>query len=117
VAFEDCLKRNAAHRVISIEPIARNVTDQGKGMLHLPKSFVSRIRTLGGYEVRGWRYAEEAAWHLKVKSTRDYRCENAYVVTDGEFDSKTGTIEERMLILGLIAEWEAELLKTATDLG
>jgi hypothetical protein len=86
-------------------------------MLHLPKSFVSRISTSGGYEVRGWRYAEGAAWHLKVKSISDYRCENAYVVTDGVFNSKMATIEEKMLILGLIAEWEAELLKTATDLG
>jgi hypothetical protein len=86
-------------------------------MLHLPKSFVSRICTFGGYEVRGWRYTEEAAWHLKVKSISDYRCEKAYVVTDGEFGSKMATIEERLLILGLIAEWETELLKTSTDLG
>jgi hypothetical protein len=102
---------------ISIERIVQFVTDKGKGMLPTPKSFVSRSCTFGGYEVRGWRYAEETAWHLKVRSTSDYRCENAYVVTDGEFDSKRARIEERMVILGLIAEWEAELSKASADSG
>jgi len=86
-------------------------------MLHLPKSFVSRICTFGGYEVRGWRYAEEAAWHLKVKSTHDSRRQNAYLVTHGEFNCRTPNIEEVMLILGLISEWEAELLKPSKDVG
>jgi hypothetical protein len=102
---------------ISIEQIVRFVTDKGKGMLPHPKSFVSRNCTFGGYEVRGWRYEEETAWHLKVRSISDYRYENAYVVTDGEFDPKTATLEERMVILGLIAEWEATLPKTAADSG
>jgi hypothetical protein len=28
----------------------------------MPKSFVSRRGAFGGYEVTGWRYAEDAAW-------------------------------------------------------
>jgi hypothetical protein len=102
---------------ISIERIVRFVTDKGKGVLPTPKSFVSRSCTFGGYEVRGWRYTEETAWHLKVRSIRDSLYEKAYVAADGDFDSKTASIEERMVILGLIAEWEASLPKTAADSG
>jgi hypothetical protein len=84
-------------------------------MLPPPKSFVSRNCVCGGYKVRGWRYAEESAWHVKVRLNTDDQFENAYVVTDGEFDSKTATFEEKIVILGLIAEWEAALAKTAAD--
>jgi hypothetical protein len=35
-------------------------------MLPAPKSFVSRRGAFGGYEVTGWRYAEDAAWHVKA---------------------------------------------------
>jgi hypothetical protein len=77
-------------------------------MLHLPKSFVSRNGTVGQYQVRGWRYAEEHAWHLKVRLKGGGRYENSYLVKDGEFDPKTATMEERMVVLGLIAQWEAE---------
>ncbi len=86
-------------------------------MLHLPKSFVSRICTFGGYEVRGWRHAEEAVWHLTVKSTHNGRRQNAYVARDGKFNSRTPNFEEEMLIIGLIAEWEAELLEPSTNEG
>jgi hypothetical protein len=86
-------------------------------MLPPPKSFVSRHCICGEYEVRGWRYAEEAAWHVKVRLKGDNRLENAYVVRDGKFDSHTATFEEKTVILALIAEWEATLPKTAADSG
>jgi hypothetical protein len=84
-------------------------------MLPPPRSFESRNGTFGGYEVRGWRYTEEAAWHLKVRLTSGYRSENAYVVEDGEFDPKTATVEEKMVILGFIAQWEAASPNAVTD--
>ena len=76
-------------------------------MLHPPKSFISRNGAIGQYEVRGWRYAQEDAWHLKVR-LKGGRYENSYLVRDGEFDPKTATLEEKMVVLGLIAQWEAE---------
>jgi len=39
------------------------------------------------------------------------------LVTHGEFNCRTPNIEEEMLILGLISEWEAELLKPSKDVG
>lgn len=102
---------------ISIEQLVRLVINKGKGMLPVPKSFISRNCTFGGYEVRGWRYEGQAAWHLKVRSISDCRWGNSYVVTDGEFDPNAATIEERMVILGIIAEWEAALPITAADSG
>jgi hypothetical protein len=56
----------------------------------------------------GWRNAEEEAWHLKVRLKGGRRYENSYLVRDGEFDRTTATLEEKMVVLGLIAQWEAE---------
>jgi hypothetical protein len=84
-------------------------------MLDPPKSFVSRNGTLGQYEVRGWRYAEEDAWHLKVRLKGGGRCENSYLVRDGEFDPKTATLEEKLVVLGFIAQWEAESPNVLTN--
>ena len=83
-------------------------------MLPPPKSFVSRNGTIGEYEVRGWRYAEEDAWHLKVRLKGGGRHENSYLVRDGEFDPNTATLEEKMVVLGFIAQWEAELSNVLT---
>jgi hypothetical protein len=38
-------------------------------MLPAPPSFVSRSGAFGGYKVTGWRYEEDAAWHVKVISS------------------------------------------------
>jgi hypothetical protein len=54
---------------------------------------------------------------LKVRSIRDSLYENAYVVADGDFDSKTASIEERMVILGLIAEWGAPTAQDCCRFG
>jgi hypothetical protein len=39
-------------------------------MLSTLISFVSRRGALGGYEVTGWRYVEDAAWHVKAGRKR-----------------------------------------------
>jgi hypothetical protein len=72
-----------------------------------PRSFVSRSGAVGGYEVRGWRYAGETAWHLKVKAKGDRR-EKAYLVRDGEFYPQTVTPMEAIVVLDLIEQWENE---------
>jgi hypothetical protein len=85
-------------------------------MLPPPRSFVSRRGVFGGYEVTGWRYADAAAWH--VKAGRKNRCQHAksYVVRDGEFDHEAAMLSEKIAILSLIAQWEAGLPDTVTDL-
>jgi hypothetical protein len=84
-------------------------------MLPTPKSFVSRSGVLGGYEVTGWRYAEDAVWH--VKAVRKNRSQNvkAYRVRDGAFDPETAVPNEKVAILSLIAQWEAGLPDPGTD--
>jgi hypothetical protein len=72
-----------------------------------PRSFVSRSGTVGGYEVRGWRYAGETAWHVKVKPKSGGR-EKAYLVRDGEFNPQTATPMEAIVVLDLIEQWETE---------
>jgi hypothetical protein len=70
-----------------------------------PRSFVSRSGAVGGYEVRGWRYTGETAWHVKVKAKGGHR-EKAYLVTDGEFNPQTVTPMEAIVVLDLIERWE-----------
>jgi hypothetical protein len=72
-----------------------------------PRSFVRRSGTVGGYEVRGWRYAGETAWHVKVKP-KGGRYEKAYLVTDGEFIPQTASPMEAIIVLDLIELWETE---------
>ena len=76
-------------------------------MLPTPRSFVSRSGTARGYEVRGWRYTGEAAWHLKVRQ-KGGRRDKAYLVREGEFNPKAANRKESLAVLGLIAQWEAE---------
>jgi hypothetical protein len=78
-------------------------------MLPPPKSFVSRRGAFGGYEVTGWRYAEDPAWHVKAGRTSRHQHAKAYVVRDGAFDPEPATATERIAILSLIAQWEAGL--------
>jgi hypothetical protein len=78
-------------------------------MLPPPKSFVSRRGAFGGYEVTGWRYAEDAAWHVKAARTSRHQHVKAYVVRDGAFDPEPAGATEKIAILSLIAQWEAGL--------
>ena len=84
-------------------------------MLPAPKSFVSRRGAFGGYEVRGWRYAHDDAWHIKASRTNRYQRTTAYVVTDGAFQPETAIANEKIAILTLIAQWEAGLSDTVPD--
>lgn len=77
-------------------------------MLPTPKSFVSRRGALGGYAVTGWRYAEDTAWHVKAGGKSRSQHAKAYVVRGGVFDPDTATANEKIAILSLIGQWEAE---------
>ncbi len=83
-------------------------------MLPAPRSFVSRRGALGGYEVTGWKYEEDAAWHVKAGRNRRRWDAKAYVVRDGAFDPETALPNEKVAILTLIAQWEAGLPDTDT---
>jgi hypothetical protein len=83
-------------------------------MLPAPKSFVSRKGALGEYEVTGWRYAEDAVWHVKSRRKSRQQHAKAYVVRDGAFEPETARANEKIAILSLIAQWEAGLPDTIT---
>jgi hypothetical protein len=51
---------------------------------------VNRSGTLGGYQVTGWQYLEDASWHVKVWLAARPGDWMGYTVTDGEFELKTG---------------------------
>lgn len=84
-------------------------------MLPTPKSFVSRRGALGEYEVTGWRYAEDDTWHVKANRKNRHQPAKAYLVRDGAFDPETAIANEKIAILSLIAQWEAGLPDTITD--
>ena len=85
-------------------------------MLPAPKSFVSRRGAFSGYEVTGWRYAEDPAWHVKAGRASRHQHTKAYVVRDGEFDREPAVATEKIAILSLIAQWEAGLPDTGSPL-
>lgn len=78
-------------------------------MPSVPVSFVSRIGVCGAYEVAGWRYAKDIAWHVKAGRKGTGQRLRAYVVRDGEFDPNTAVPAEKIAILSLIGEWETVL--------
>jgi len=84
-------------------------------MLPAPRSFVSRKGALGGYEVTGWKYVADNAWHVKVARTSRYPSEKAYVVRDGAFQPEATLLAEKLAILHLIGQWEEGLPETLTD--
>ena len=83
-------------------------------MLPPPKSFVSRNGTVGEYEVRGWRYAEEDTWHLKVRLKGGSRYENSYLVRDGEFDSHDGNSGRKNGCVGLYRAMGSRIARRST---
>jgi hypothetical protein len=59
------------------------------------------------YEIHGWRYLNENAWHIKLwPLTADVK-ETPYVVTI-TFDPTCDTVEERKAILKAIASWQKD---------
>jgi hypothetical protein len=92
-----------------IELVALCAGGGGEGMPSAPKSFVSRKGVLGGYEVTGWRYAEDATWHVKASRKDSHRLPKPYVVRDGAFRPDTASPPEKAAILSLIAQWETGL--------
>jgi hypothetical protein len=100
---------------IFIELFVRRVGGGGEEMPSAPKSFVSRKGVLGGYEVTGWRYTEDAAWHVKANRKSSRWQAKAYVVRDGAFQPQTASPSEKVAILSLIAQWEAGLPNAETD--
>jgi hypothetical protein len=98
-----------------IELVARFVGGGGEEMPSAPKSFVSRKGVLGGYEVAGWRYTEDAAWHIKANRKSSPGKAKAYVVRDGGFQPETASTSEKVAILTLIAQGEAGLPNAETD--
>jgi hypothetical protein len=84
-------------------------------MLPAPVSFVSRKGALGAYEVTGWKYVEDTAWHVKVFGKSRFPFTKAYVVQDGAFRPETTPPAEKVAILQLIEQWEAGLSDAETD--
>jgi hypothetical protein len=74
------------------------------------KAKVFRSATLGEYQVTGWRYLDDASWHVKVWLAARPGDWMGYNVTDGVFELKTGTEVHKETVLNVITEWEADLV-------
>lgn len=73
------------------------------------RSKVTRRSTLGGYEVTGWRYVEDATWHVKVWPVGRPSDWIGYRVAAGIFELKMVTQAHKEAVLHVIGDWEAEL--------
>jgi hypothetical protein len=71
---------------------------------------VNRSGTLGDYQVTGWRYLEDASWHVKVWLVARPGDWIGYTVTHGEFELKTVAKGHKETVLQVITEWEAEMV-------
>jgi hypothetical protein len=71
------------------------------------KGKVTRSGTFGDYEVTGWRYKGEAAWHVKVWLAGRPGDWIGYTVTDGHFGPGTVAEAAMVAVLHLIANWQA----------
>jgi hypothetical protein len=90
------LKRNARER-------ARQTSVTGK---------VTCRGTFGAYQVTGWRYVEDATWHVKVWPVDRPSGWIGYRVADGIFELKMVDQAHKEAVLHVIGEWEAELAET-----
>jgi hypothetical protein len=90
--------------------ILRNMNGNVSGRQMTMKVKITRSGTLGGYRVTGWRYLEDASWHVKVWLAARPGDWMGYTVTDGEFELKTGAKTHKETVLHVITEWEAELV-------
>jgi hypothetical protein len=73
---------------------------------------VTRRSTLGGYEVTGWRYVEDATWHVKVWPVGRPSDWIGYTIAAGIFELKMVAQAHKEAVLHVIGEWEAELAET-----
>jgi hypothetical protein len=74
------------------------------------KDKVPRSGTSGGYEVTGWRYANDASWHVKVWRAGHPHEWLGYSMTAGVFELETGDQTHKEAALHVIGEWDAEKL-------
>ncbi len=94
-------------------------TESGERMgeeMEPSKGKVTRSGTFGDYEVTGWRYTEEAAWHVKVWLAGRPGDWIGYTVTDGHFGPGTVAEAAMVAVLHLIAKWQALLAQRAAAL-
>lgn len=84
-----------------LQPSARNRARQtsitGKVTCH---------GTFGGYYVTGWRYVEDASWHVKVWPVGRPNGWIGYTVTAGIFELTMVDQAHREAVLHVIEEWE-----------
>jgi hypothetical protein len=80
------------------------------------KGKVTRTGTFGDYEMTGWRYTEEAAWHVKVWLAGRRGDWIGYTVTDGHFGPGTVPQAAAVAVLHQIAKWQALSAQHATAL-
>jgi hypothetical protein len=64
--------------------------------------------TFGGYEVTGWRYFEDATWHVKVWHVGRPSGWIGYRVAVGIFELDILAQAHKEAVLHVIGEWEAD---------
>jgi Anti-sigma-28 factor, FlgM len=64
--------------------------------------------TFGDYEVTGWRYVEDATWHVKVWTVDEPSGWIGYTVAVGIFELKMVAQAHKEAVLHVIDEWETE---------
>jgi hypothetical protein len=64
--------------------------------------------TFGGYEVTGWRYVEDATWHVKMWTVGEPSGWIGYTVAVGIFELKMVAQAHKEAVLHVIDEWETE---------
>jgi hypothetical protein len=64
--------------------------------------------TFGGYEVTGWRYVEDATWHVKVWTVDQPSGWVGYRVAAGVFELKIVAQAHKEAVFYVIGEWETE---------
>lgn len=67
---------------------------------------VSCRGTFAGYDVTGWRYIEDASWHVKVWPAGRPAGWIGYTVTAGKFELTMVAQAHRDAVLHVIEEWE-----------
>jgi hypothetical protein len=72
------------------------------------KDKATRTGTFGGYEVTGWRYANDASWHVKVWRAGHPHEWMGYSMTAGVFELEAGDQAHKQAVLHAISEWEVE---------